>query len=218
MLISHLTKNGFSLHEVGDILKEHTLDSYLNALKTADDRFNEKQNELLLWHARTKRGYDALKDIAAKPLDTPQIMYREEERFLKVPFDSSDPIVSDILCSSEQDRYCKEHGFDIQRHFHGFYSEDPFADPLPVFQYNLAKLAEPCESDRLFIQPAGMYISMCYKGPFYGDCTPSYRIIRDYLKYHRYKPLTGMFVEIVVGPFHSKDVNEFVAELAIKIE
>ena len=218
MLIAHLTKNGFSLHEVRDILKEHTLENYFSAMRTADVNYEKRQQALQLWRARANRGYDTLKNITSRPLDTPQIMWRDEERFLRIPFDNDDPIVSDVLCSSEQDRYCKEHGFDIQRHFHGFYAEEPFATPLPVFQYNLAKLAEPCESERLFIRPAGMYISMCYNGPFYNDCTPSYKIIRDYLKYHRYKPLTGMFVEIAVGPFHTRDVNEFVAELSIKIE
>ncbi len=218
MLIAHLTRIGFSLHEVKDYLPRQTLSNYFDALTTSDIRNEEKQEQLKLRRERTTRGLDQLKSLVNKPLDTPQITYREEELFLRVPFDNDDPIISDVLCSSEQDRYCKENGFDIQRHFHGYYSEEPFKGPLPVFDYNLAKLAEPCESERLFVRPAGMYISMCYKGPFYGDCAPSYKIVSDYLKYHRYKPLTGMFVEIAVGPFHTKDVNEFVAELSIKIE
>lgn len=218
MLISHLTKIGYSLHEVKDYLPNQTLENYFDALRTSDIRNEEKQEQLRIRKERTKRGYDQLKMFAGRPLDTPQITYREDEYYLRIPFDNSNPIVSDVLCSSEQDRYSAEHGIDIQRHYHGYYSEDPFSTPLPVFQYNLALLSEPCDSDRLFVRPAGMYISMCYKGPFYGDSSPSYKIVQDYLKYHRYKPLTGMFVEIAVGPFHTKDVNEFVAELSIKIE
>lgn len=218
MLIAHLTKIGFSLHEVKEFLPDQTLNNYFNALDTSNVRNEEKQAQLRLRKERTQRGIDQLKSLTERPLDTPQITYREEEHYLRVPFDNDDPIVSDVLCSSEQDRYSMECGYDIQRHFHGYYSEEPFATPLPVFQYNLALLSEPCDSDRLFTRPAGMYISMCYKGPFYGDCSPSYQIVRDYLKYHRYKPLTGMFVEIAVGPFHTKNVNEFVAELSIKIE
>ena len=218
MLIAHLTKIGFSLHEVKDFLLCHTLERYFEILETSNIRNEEKQAQLRIRKERTARGYDQLKALVNKPLDTPQITYREEEYFLRLPFDNSNPVVSDVLCSSDQDHYAAENGFDIQRHFHGYYSEDPFSTPLPVFQYNLSKLSEPCDSNRLFTRPAGMYISMCYKGPFYGDCAPSYKIVRDYLKYHRYKPLTGMFVEIAVGPFHTRDTNEFVAELSIKIE
>lgn len=218
MFIQHLTRIGFSLHEIGDLLKHQTLDNYFHALETSKIRSEEKQAELLLWRERTERGYSQLRSMLNRPIDQPQIMYHEEEYFLRVPFDNSDPIVSDIICSSEQDAFSRENNVDIQRHYKGYYSDDPFSSETPVFDYNLAKLNHPYSCDRLFVRPAGMYITMCYHGPFYGDCSPSYKIVKDYLKEHRFTPLTGMFVEIAVAPFHSKDPNEYVAELSLQIE
>lgn len=218
MFIAHLSRLGFSLHEVGEFLTEQTLENYFKAAELSRVRSEEQQTALLLRKERTQRGLDYLRRLLGHPLDQPQIRYFEEEYFLRIPFDNSHPIISDVECFSEHDRFTKEMNLDIQRHYRGFYSEDPFRRDLPEFQYSIAKLNEPFECDRFFVRPAGMYITMCYKGPFYGDCAPSYRIVKDYLRNHRFSPLTGMFVEIAVGPFYSKDPDEYIAELSIRIE
>lgn len=218
MFIAHLTRIGFSLHEVSVFLTDQTLENYFKAAEMSRIRLEEQQLSLHLRRERTQRGLNYLKGLLSHPLDQPQIRFFEEEYFLKTDFDNSRPIISDVECFSEHDRFSKERNIDIQRHYRGFYAADPFASPLPGFQYSIAKLTEPYEGERLFVRPAGMYITMCYKGPFYGDCAPSYQIVKDYLKNHRFTPLTGMFVEIAVGPFYSKNPDEYIAELSIRIE
>lgn len=218
MFISHMTKIGFSLHEIEGVLTHQTLSNYFNAVEISRIRSEEKQAELKLWRDRTQLACKELKKMLGRPLDTPQIMYHEEEYFLKVPFNYSSPIVSDVECSAEQDDFARENNIDIQRYYHGYYSEKPFQSELPRLDYSLAKLYEPLDCDRLLIRPAGMYITMCYHGPFYGNCAPSYQIVKDYLKKHRFTPLTGMFVETAVTPFHTKEPDEYIAELSLQIE
>ena len=218
MFIAHLTKLGFTLNEVHKYLDHQTLNSYFDAIGTSNIRIRDKIDRLMLRRERSIRGYDYIHHVLDRPLDRPQITYRQEEYYLKVPFDNSNPIISDVECSYEHDRYVMDNNLDIQRHFHGFYAEDPLGEPEPVFNYSLAKLNEKHECDRLMIQPAGMYISMCYHGPFHADTTASYRIIREYLDKHQYSPLTGMYVSAVVSPFYTKDETEYMAELFIRIE
>lgn len=218
MYIAHLTKLGFTLNEVHQYLDHQTLNSYFEAIATSNMRIREQIDRLTLRRERTRRGYEYIQRTLKKPLERPQITYYEEEYFLKVPFDNSNPIISDVECSYEHDRYGMEKGADIQRHYHGFYAEDPFAGPKPVFRYSLAKLNEYFACDRLLIRPAGMYISMVYHGPFHADTAGSYRIVRDYLDKHQYTPMTGMYVDAVVSPFYTKDWPEYLAELSIRIE
>lgn len=218
MYIAHLTKLGFSLQEVHRYLDNQTVNSYFNAINTSEQRFLAQIDQLMLRNERTRRGYNYVQMTMKKPVDRPQITYYEEEYFLKIPFDNDDPIISDVLCSHEHDRFVIENGADIQRHYHGFYAEDPFSGPTPVFQYSLAKLTDYFECDRLLIRPAGTYISMCYYGPFHADTTNSYRIIREYLETHQFTPMTGMFVDAVISPFYTKDASEYLAQLSIRIE
>ena len=218
MYIAHLTKLGFTLNEVHQYLEHQTLNQYFEAIATSDQRLREQIDRLMLRRERTRRGYEFIRHVLDRPLDRPQITYRPKEYYLKVPFDSSNPIVSDVECSHEHDRYVMEKGTDILRHYHGFYSEHPFDGPAPSFDYSLAKLNEFFDCDRLLIQPAGMYISMCYHGPFHADTTRSYQIVREYLEKHQYTPMTGMFVDAVVSPFYTKDETEYLAELSIRIE
>lgn len=218
MYISHLARIGFSLNEVHEFLTDQNLASYYRAVETSQQRSRELQEAIKLRDERTIRGYTNLKKILERPLDKPQIRYFEEEYFTRVPFDNSDPITSDVRCSAEQDRYAREHDIDIIRHYHGFYSENPFQSSPLTFDHSLAKMLGNTPNERFFTRPEGMYITMCYKGPFYGDCSHSYEIVQNYLKEHRYKPLTGMFVEVVVGPFYSRNTEEYVAELSLRIE
>lgn len=218
MYIAHLTKLGFTLNEVHQFLENQTLSSYFDAVGTSDQRIRSQIDRLVLLRERTRRGYDFIQLALDKPLDRPQITYRPEEYYLKIPFDNCNPIISDVECSYEHDRFVMANGTDILRHYHGFYSEDPFSGPAPVFDYSLARLKDRFDCDRLMVQPAGMYISMCYHGPFHADTTGSYRIVREYLEKHQYTPLTGMYVTAVITPFYTKDSSEYLAELAIRIE
>lgn len=218
MYIIHLTRLGFSLNEVHQFLDHRTMQSYIDAIATSSVRISEKIDALILRKERMQRGYEAVRQLLQKPLDRPQITYRETAYYLKIPFDNANPVVSDVECSYQHDLYAMENNIDVQRHYHGFYAKDPFSGPKPVFDYSLSKLTEYRESDRLLVQPKGMYISMCYHGPFHADTTRSYQIIRNYLEEHRYTPLTGMFVDAGVSPFYTNDETEFLAELSIRIE
>lgn len=218
MFIAHLTRLGFTLNEVHQYLEHQTLDSYFEAIDTSNQRSRETMEQLMLRQTRLQRGFDYILRSQNKPLDRPQITYREKEYFLKIPFDHSNPIVSDVECSYEHDRYAMEQGIDIQRHYHGFFSEHPFEGPTPVFDCSISKLNEYYECDRLFVMPEGMYISMLYRGPFHSDPARSYQIIREYLEEHRFTPMTGMFVDIVTGPFHTRNETEYLAKLSIRIE
>lgn len=218
MYITHLTKIGFTLNEVHQFLENQTLDSYFTAIEISENRLLERINNLKLRNIRTKRGYELIQHVLNKPLNKPQITYRDAEYYLKVPFDHENPIISDVECSCEHDKYVLENNLDIQRHFHGFYSEHPFDTPQPVFDYSLSMLTGYVECDRLFIQPEGMYISMCFRGPFHHDTSIAYEMIRNYLDKHRYEPLSGMFVYAATSPFYTKDINEYIAELSIRIE
>ena len=164
MFIAHLTRLGFTLNEVHQYLEHQTLNSYFEAIATSNQRSRETLDRLMQRQTQLQRGFDHIMRSQNKPLDCPQITYQEEEFFLKIPFDHSNPIVSDVECSYEHDRYAMEQGIDIQRHYHGFFSADPFAGPVPVFQYSLSKLSEVYDCDRLMVMPAGMYISMLYRG------------------------------------------------------
>ncbi len=79
------------------------------------------------------------------------------------------------------------------------------------------KMNERCDCEYHFSRPAGVCISMYYKGPFTpeGD---AYGVMEDYIKKHRFAALSGLFVEDVVGPFISADPSEYIAEMSVLIQ
>ena len=218
MFIAHLTKIGFSLNEVKDFITHQSLDNYINAIKTSEKRLLEKQEKIRLRNERTQRGFEALQKILKQPLNQPHITYRDEEYYLRLPFNGDVSGKSCVTCIAEHNQYAAAQGIDLQRHFLGLYSENPFNENPPVFDSMITKMSKRIECEKLFCRPAGMYISMCYRGPFSDEGKDSYDILNDYLDLHRFTPLTGMFVEAAVGPFYTIDKSEFIAELSVLIE
>lgn len=218
MYVAHLIRIGFSLREIRQIVADKRIDAYLDALKISESRLNEQQEQLRLRNERTKRGYSALNQALGHPLNLPQITYREEEYFLRMPFDG-DPNGKDcIKCQAEHRQYAAKNGIDIQGHFLGFYSDSSPSKNPPKFSYVLTKMLEKCECEYLFVRPCGVYISLYYRGPFTETGDEAYGIMDNYMRDHRFAALTGMFVQDIVGPFYSANPSEYIAEMSVMIE
>ena len=218
MYIAHLTRIGYTLEEIREYVSHKNLDTYIRAQKDSYARLSDQQEQLRLRNERTQRGLRALNRSLGRPMNLPQITYRKEEYYLRMPFDGDLNSRDCIACQAKLRDYASRWGIDIQRHFLGFYSDLSVTHPLPFFGYVLMKLNEKCESKYLFTRPSGMYISMYYRGPFVSAGDTGYGIVADYMKTHRFKALTGIFVEDIVGPFISFDPSEYIAELSVRIE
>jgi DNA-binding transcriptional MerR regulator len=218
MFIAHLTRIGFSLNDIRAYLREHNVENYLNAIRMSAQRYYQEKDRLQLRNERTQRGYESLVTMINKPLNIPRISYLEEEHFLRFPFDGNFDGKSCIECQSEHVRYANANNIDIQRHFLGFYTHNAFAGSEPKFDSVITKMVSRVECDHLFVKPAGVYLTMAFRGPYDEDQNASYAIVREYLENHRFTPLTGMFVVEAVGPFFSDNRNEYVAELSMRIE
>lgn len=218
MYVAHLIRIGFSLREIRQYIADKRLDTYLDTLRVSKSRLAEQQEQLRLRNERTQRGFRALTRAIGHPLNLPQITYREEEYFLRIPFDGNPNGKDCIRCQAEHWQYASKHGIDIQGHFLGFYSDHMPSQNPPEFKYVLTKMTEKCECEHLFSRPRGVYISMYYRGPFTEAGNAAYGIMEDYMKNHRFAALTGMFVEDIVGPFFSADPSEYIAEMSVMIE
>lgn len=219
MYVAHLIRIGFSLNEIRQYVSEKSVDTYLESLETSKHRLSEQQEQLRLRNERTQRGFCVLSQSLGHPLNLPQIAYREEEYFLRMPFDGDMNGKGCILCQASLRQYAAKNNIDIQGHFLGCYSDDQLSPQQPPrFNYLLMKTTERCDCEYLFSRPAGVYISMYYKGPFTAEGNESYGIIDNYMKEHRFSPLTGMFVEDIVGPFISADSSEYIAEMSVLVQ
>lgn len=218
MYVAHLIRIGFSLREIRQYIADKRLDTYLDSLRVSKSRLAEQQEQLRLRNERTQRGVCVLNQALGHPLNLPQITYREEEHFLRIPFDG-DPNGKDcIRCQARHRQYAAKYGIDIQGHFLGFYSDHILSSNPPQFKYVLTKMTEKCECEYLFSRPRGVYISMYYRGPFTQAGNEAYGVMEAYMRNHRFTALTGMFVEDIVGPFHSANPSEYVAEMSVMIE
>lgn len=218
MYIAHLAKIGFSLNEVKDYLQDHTLENYFNAALSSVKRTKKQQDLLALTADRTHRAVENLNSYIARPCNLPQILYREEEYFFKTPLLPGRTDQHDVIALSEADKFANEHGFDRIRHFLGFYSSKSFTDERPGFECILSKTSSPTNCEEALTRPAGMYISMCYKGSIFDNNTAPYKIMKKYFEEHHFTPKSGVLVEVVVGPFYSNNPEEYINEISVQIE
>lgn len=218
MYVAHLTRIGFSLNEIRQYVTDKRLDTYMETLQTSSVRLTEQQDQLRLRNERTQRGFRVLNRSLGHPLNLPQITYRDEENFLRMPFSGSPNGKNCIQCQAKLRQYAAKHNVDIQGHYLGLYSDKAPSQLPPRFNYVLTKLNEKCECEHTFTRPRGVYISMYYKGPFTEGGNEAYGIMDDYMQKHHFEALTGMFVEDIVGPFISAHPTEYVAEMSVLIE
>lgn len=218
MYISHLTRIGFSLVEIREFVLNKTCDSYLQAQQGSYMRMAEQQAQIQLRNERTQRGLRSLKKSLGQPINHPQITYRNEEHFLSMPFEGSLNSKSCIASQSKLRKYADRPDINIERNFLGFYSEQSVSEQPPSFRYALSKMREKYQCEYLFTQPEGTYVSMYYPGPFIPEGDHAYKILADYLRNHRFNPLTGVFVEDIVGPFISHDTSEYLSLMYVRIE
>ena len=218
MYIAHLIRIGFSLREIFDCVADKRLETYLEMQRISSDRLFEKQEQLKVRNERTQRGLQALVRSLDQPLALPQITFREEEYFLRMPFDGNLNGKDCIKCQARNRQYAAKNGIDIQGHFLGFYSENILSQAPPKFKYVLTKMTEKHECEYLFIRPRGVYISIYYRGPFTEEGNDAYSIIEKYMEKHRFDALTGIFVEDIVGPFISANPSEYIAEMLVQIK
>lgn len=76
------------------------------------------------------------------------------------------------------------------------------------FDSVITQMVNRVDCDHLFVKPAGMYLTMVYRGPYDEGQAASYEIVRQYLNKHSFTPLAGMFVVEAVGPFFSDRKKE----------
>ena len=218
MYIAHLIRIGFSLNEIREYVSYKRLDTYMESLATSRQRLENQQEQLRLRNERTQRGLRSLNRSLGHPLNLPQITYHDAEHFLRMPY-NGDPNGKDcICCQSKLRRYAEKNNIDIQGHYLGFFSDISSPISAPFFGDILLKMNEKHECDYLFSRPAGLYISLYYRGPFAKNSEKAYRVLEKYMEDHHFTPLTGMFVEDVVGPFISSDSNEYLSEMSVMIE
>ena len=218
MYIAHLIRIGFSLNEIREYVANKHLDTYLDSLSTSRHRLEEKQEQLRLRNERTQRGLRSLNRALGHPPNLPQITYRDEEHFLRMPFDGDFNGKDCISCQAKLRKYAEKHNIDIQGHYLGFFADTTTHASHPFFGHILMKMTEKTSCNYLFSRPSGLYLSVYYKGPFMEGSEKAYRVLDDYMKEHHFTPLTGVFVEDIVGPFISVDPDEYLAEMTILIE
>ena len=218
MYIAHLIRIGFSLNEIREYVSYKRLGSYMESLATSRQRLETQQEQLRLRNERTQRGLRSLNRSLGHPLDLPQITYREEEHFLRMPFDGDFNGKDCICCQAKLRKYAEKHNIDIQGHYLGFFSDTSSSTKSPFFGHILMKMNEKVECNHLFSRPSGLYLSIHYKGPFAKDSENAYSVLEKYMKDHHFSSLTGIFVEDVVGPFISANPNEYLAEMSVMIE
>ena len=218
MYVAHLTRIGFSLHEIREYISDKRLETYLQSLEISRVRLAEQQEQLRLRNERTQRGFRVLNRSLAHPVNLPQITYRGEEHFLRMSFNGDLNGKDCICCQAKLRQYAAKHNIDIQGHFLGCYSEELPSRQPPTFNYILMKMNERCDCEHHFSRPAGVCISMYYKGPFTPEGNTAYGVMEEYIKEHRFTALTGLFVEDIVGPFISADPSEYIAEMSVLIK
>ncbi|MGI6334438.1 MAG: hypothetical protein ACOX1A_07580, partial [Saccharofermentanales bacterium] len=95
-----------------------------------------------------------------------------------------------ICCQAKLRQYAAKHNIDIQGHFLGCYSDELPSRQPPTFNYILMKMNERCDCEHHFSRPAGVCISMYYKGPFTPEGNTAYGVMEEYIKEHRFTALT----------------------------
>ena len=218
MYIAHLTRIGFSLIEIREFVLNKTCDCYMQAQQESYARMAEQQAQIQLRNERTQRGLRSLKKSLSQPLNHPQIAYRNEENFLSIPFEGGLNSKNCIQSIAKLRTIEERPDIDIERNFLGFYSEQLVSEDPPTFKYALSKMRQKYPCDYLFTQTEGTYVSMYYPGPFIPEGDQAYKILANYLRNHCFKPLTGVFVEDIVGPFISNDPSEYLALMYVRIE
>ena len=218
MYIAHLTRIGFSLLEIREFVLNKTCDCYIQAQQESYKRMAEQQAQIQLRNERTQRGLRSLERSLGQPLNHPQITYRNEENYLSMPFNGSLSSKSCIEALAKLRTFADRPDIDIERNFLGFYSEQFVSEQPPTFGLALSKMRQKYPCNYLFTQPEGTYVSMYYPGPFNSEGDQAYKIIADYLRDHCFKPLTGVFVEDIVGPFISHAPSEYLSLMYVRIE
>lgn len=225
MFVAHLKRIGFSLNEIKHAVMSHTIGNYMNALAASQDWCRAQQEELNLRYERTQRGQHALEKIMSRPIDSPQILFAEEECLLRFAFDGN-PVGKNLVeCEGESFRYADANGIDIQRHYLGYYMENSryldhsIQDSEPAhFDSILTKMNERVACDKLFVRPAGTYLFLCCTGPLDRTLPRAIQIIGKYLGDHHFSPRNGLYAMEGIGPFFSDNPDEYVTEFSVMIE
>ena len=72
MYVAHLTRIGFSLHEIREYISDKRLETYLQSLEISRVRLAEQQEQLRLRNERTQRGFRVLNRSLAQPINLPR--------------------------------------------------------------------------------------------------------------------------------------------------
>jgi len=218
MYIAHLVRLGFSLREIQDIVANKRLNTYLETMEISNRRLSEQQEQLRLRQERTQRGYWALNHSVGHPINMPQITYRDEEYFLRMPFDGDLHGKDCIRSQAKLRQYVETHSIEIQGHYLGFCSGGPDSRQPISLDYVLTKLYDRCDCEYGYSRPRGVYISMYYRGPFVDKGNETYAVLDKYMKEHRFVSKSDLFVEDIVGPFLSMDPSEYISEMSVLVE
>ncbi len=220
-MISTLQKAGSPLKEIQKYLSDYTKENFLKLLKRNYLSLEQKIQELMRQKSLLENTIHMTEYAVTEPLNMPKIVEYEEEYFIVTKTDLGtmeieEMHVAEVPNIHDHVEYCNCHGYGEDYSIGSIISQESLLKGYFVEEYLYSKLHGYVEDERLYVKPAGKYVTMLHQG-LYNGSDEAYKLLMDYIVKHKLEICGNAYEYEVAGYLSSGSPEEFIIQYSIQV-
>lgn len=217
-LIITLKETGCSLTEIKSYMEHYEAQDFLMMMKEKAQQLEKEKRKIESMQKLIQNSIESTEYALTEEYYKPRLVTCEEEYLITIKVDHGE-----TLTLKEEVERLREHFLHLERRdlweeytIGSIILKETLEQNKCYESYYYTRIHSRKEDERLWIKPAGQYVTMLHKGT-YGQLVQSYELMKKFIREHKLRICGNSYEYDMVSYLATKKMKDYIIQISIEV-